>query len=203
VKLPAWGVLLLGVLGFGCISYRGSAQSVTPSTVRADAAWKRIDHLPPIHQTGAKDCGAAALSAVLTYWSLPPIAPAMQRATIDAALRRSPKEGLSAGALRDYARKQGFRAYVFNGDVSDLRHEIDAGRPVIVGVLKSMSSREFLSHYEVVVGFHSKEPLVLLYDPARGLTENRVSGFLDEWKRAGYTTLVIAPEARQLATQAH
>ena len=193
MKLSAWGVLVLGVLGSACISYRGSAQSVTPSTVRADAGWKRIDHLPPVHQTGAKDCGAAALSSVMVYWRRPPIAPALEREKIDAALRRSPDAGLTAGALRDYARKQGFHAYVFNGELADLRHEIDVGRPVIVGVHKELSSKKFLSHYEVVVGFHPRDQLVLLYDPARGLTENRVSGFLEEWKRAGQTTLVVAP----------
>jgi predicted double-glycine peptidase len=193
VKSPAWGVLVLGVLAFGCISYQGSARSVAPSTVRADAGWRRIDHLPLVHQTGAKDCGAAALSAVLTYWRRPPIAPALQRANIDAALRRNPSEGLSAGALRDYARKQGFRAYVFNGELKDLQHEIEVGRPVIVGVHKALSSKEVLSHYEVVLGFHEREQLVLTYDPARGLSSNRLSGFLDEWKRGGRTTLVVAP----------
>lgn len=184
---------MLGVLAFGCISYRGSAQSVAPSAVRADAGWKRIEHLPPVHQTGAKDCGAAALSAVMEYWRRPPIAPALMRENIDAALRTKPDQGLSAGALRDYARKQGFRAFVFNGELADLQHEIDVGRPVIVGVHKELSSKEFLSHYEVVVGFHAEKQRVLLYDPARGLTENRLSGFLEEWKRAKQTTLVVAP----------
>jgi predicted double-glycine peptidase len=193
VKLPAWGAVVLGVLAFGCISYRGSAQSVTPSAVRADAGWKRIEHLPPVHQAGAKDCGAAALSSVMEYWRRPPIAPALQRANIDAALRSRADQGLSAGALRDYARKQGFRAFVFNGELKDLQHEIDAGRPVIVGVHKQLSTKEFLSHYEVVVGFHPVEQRVLLFDPARGLTENRLSGFLEEWQRAGKTTLVVAP----------
>lgn len=193
MKLAARGALVLGVLGFGCISYRGSAQDVTPSTVRADSGWRRIEHVPSVHQKGAKDCGAAALSAVLEFWRQPASPPALERDHIDAALRKKPDEGLSAGALRDYARKQGFHAYVFNGQVADLTHEIEAGRPVIVGVHKALSSKEFLSHYEVVLGFHRQQQLVLTFDPAHGLRENRLSGFLEEWQRSGRTTLVVLP----------
>lgn len=194
MKLPAWGVLLLGVLGFGCISSRGAAQdSSTPSTVRADAGWRRIGHLPPVHQKGAKDCGAAALSSVLAYWRQPAPPAALGREHIDAALRRSPKEGLSAGALRDYARKQGFHAYVFNGKFDDLTHEIEAGRPVIVGVHKPLSEKEWLSHYEVVIGYHRQRQLVLLFDPARGVRQDRMGGFVEQWQRTGRTTLVVMP----------
>jgi len=185
--------MVLGVLGFGCISYRGSAQDVTPSTVRADPGWQRIEHLPAVHQKGAKDCGAAALSAVLEFWRQPAPPPALERDHIDAALRKKPDEGLTAGALRDYARKQGFHAYVFNGQVDDLTHEVEAGRPVIVGVHKALSTKEFLSHYEVVLGFHRQQQLVLTFDPAHGLRENHLTGFLEEWQRAGRTTLVVMP----------
>jgi ABC-type bacteriocin/lantibiotic exporter with double-glycine peptidase domain len=193
VRLAAWGALVLGVLGFGCISYRGSAQDVTPSAVRADPGWRRIEHLPPVHQKGARDCGAAALSSVLEFWRQPAPPPALERDQIDAALRKKPDEGLTAGALRDYARKQGFHAYVFSGQVDDLTHEVEAGRPVIVGVHKALSTKEFLSHYEVVLGFHRQQQLVLTFDPAHGLRENRLSGFLEEWQRAGRTTLVVMP----------
>lgn len=193
MKRAAWGVLLLGVLGFGCISSRGGAQDVRPSVAQSDAGWRRIDRLPPVHQKGAQDCGAAALSSVLAFYRSPALAPAIDREHIDAALRRSPKEGLSAGALRDYARKQGFHAYVFNGQVEDLTHEIEAGRPVIVGVRKPVSEKEWRSHYEVVIGYHRQQQLVLLFDPALGVRQDRISGFVDEWQHAGRTTLVVMP----------
>ena len=68
---------------------------------------------------------------------------------------------------------------------------MDAGRPVIVGVHKQLSSREALAHYEVVVGLHPKRQLVLTLDPAHGLRENQLSAFLSEWERAEHTTLVV------------
>jgi predicted double-glycine peptidase len=186
---------VLGVLAFavGCVSYRGTARNVAPSAVHAEPGWTRVDDVPSVRQTGIKDCGAAALSAVMRYWRNSKSAAALERANIDTALRQNPDEGLTALALRDYAREQGFHAFVFNGELSDLRHEVAAGRPVIVGTHKELSSKEFLSHYEVVIGFHPERDLVLSFDPARGLTENRLQNFLKEWKRAGQTTLVIAP----------
>jgi predicted double-glycine peptidase len=189
-------VLVLGALSAGCASYQGTARSVAPHTLRADSGWQRVEGVPQVHQRGAKDCGAAALSAVLGYWSRPEPAPA--RAQIDAELRKSTGEGardmgLSAGALRDYARRQGLKAYVFHGTFADLQHELELGRPVIVGVHKALSSREYLAHYEVVLGYHPARERVLTLDPAHGLREYPKQGFLEEWQRTKQTTLVVMP----------
>lgn len=175
----------------GCASYQGSARDVASSQVVADPGWQRIEGVQWVRQTGTKDCGAAALSMVLEYWEQPRPAAAAERATIDAALRSSPSQGLPAGGLRDYARRQGFQAYVFAGTLADLEHEIELQRPVIVGVHKQLSSREALAHYEVVVGLHAKRQLVLTLDPAHGLRENQLSAFISEWERAEHTTLVV------------
>lgn len=195
MRPPAWGVLVLGALCSGCASYQSTARSVEPHTLRADSGWQRVEGVPAVHQRGAKDCGAAALSAVLGFWRRP--LPAPSRAEIDAALRapepRDRQRGLSAGALRDYARRQGLQAYVFHGTFADLQHELAQGRPVIVGVHKALSSREVLAHYEVVLGYHPARERVLTLDPAHGLREYPKSGFLEEWERARQTTLVVMP----------
>jgi predicted double-glycine peptidase len=203
--------MVVGALISGCASYEGSARAVAPHTLRADPGWQRIDNVPTVPQKGAKDCGAAALSSVLGFWRGPEPAPAQARERIDAALRSglpgapgtvpssagaaasAPQQGLRAGALRDYARQQGFRAYVFHGTFADLQHELSAGRPVIVGVHKALSSREYLAHYEVVLGYHPARERVLTFDPAQGLREYPKSGFLEEWQRAAHTTLVVMP----------
>jgi ABC-type bacteriocin/lantibiotic exporter with double-glycine peptidase domain len=185
-------LLLPILLALGCVSYRGSAHSVAPSAVAAQSGWQRVESVPAVRQTGSKDCGAAALSAVMGYWRSPmPLE--LRRERIDEALRESADGGLSAGALRDYARRQGFRAFVFHGALVDLRHEIDAGRPVVVGVHQELSSSEVLSHYQVLLGFHLRDEQVLLFDPARGLLQERLDAFLVEWDRAGRLTLVVSP----------
>lgn len=180
----------VALLALGCSPYRGAAHAVAANELQADGGWGRVPLVPPVYQRGTKDCGAAALSAVLRYWRE---SDASDLHRIDAALRESPAEGLRAGALSDYARDHGFHSFVFEGEIADLRHEIREGRPVIVGVHQELSSREFLAHYQVVVGFHEKRGLVLVFDPARGMLENPVGTFEQEWERAGRLTLVVAP----------
>ena len=146
-----------------------------------------------VRQKGIKDCGSAALSTVLEY--LEPSGPAsLDRAAIDAALREEPGRGLSAGQLRDYARTQGFDAFVIQGGFDDLTHEVQAGRPVIVGVHKPLSSGEALAHYEVFVGYHPERNEVLTLDPARGLRQFPIDGFMTEWKSTGHVAIVIMPK---------
>jgi len=155
--------------------------------------WVRLEHVNLVRQKGIKDCGSAALSTVLEYHE--PGGPAtFDRAAIDKALREQPGVGLSAGQLRDYARSQGFDAFVIQGSFEDLRHEVQAGRPVIVGVHKPVSSGEALAHYEVFVGYHPDREEVLTLDPARGLRQFPIDGFLEEWKSAGLVALVIMPK---------
>lgn len=189
-----WLICWLGAAIVGCASYQGSARDVASGSVAAESGWIRVEHVPPVRQAGAKDCGAAALSSVLRYWQRAP-SPAAERSAIDAALRQDPKQGLSAGALRDYARGQGFRAFVFQGTFADLNHEVAEGRPVIVGVHKALSDGKALTHYEVFLGIQPQKQLVLTFDPARGLEENSLAGFMQEWNGSGQVTLVILPSA--------
>lgn len=186
-------VLLLGAAcGLGCASYRGTAQDVSALEVEKDAGFQRIERVDLVRQRGIKDCGSAALSTVLLYWQ-PEGSPALRRDAIEARLRDRPDEGLSARELRDYARQNGFSAFVLEGAFSDLEHELSLGRPVIVGVHKPLSSGDALSHYEVFIGYHPEKRQVLTLDPAHGMRRNDLAGFLTEWKSAGNVTLVVMP----------
>ena len=155
--------------------------------------WVRLEHVKLVRQKGIKDCGSAALSTVLEYHE-PGGPAALERAAIDTALREEPGKGLSAGQLRDYARAHGFDAFVIQGAFDDLTHEVQAGRPVIVGVHKPLSSGEALAHYEVFVGYHAERREVLTLDPARGLRQFPIDGFMQEWQSAGLVALVIMPK---------
>jgi ABC-type bacteriocin/lantibiotic exporter with double-glycine peptidase domain len=186
------GLLALSSVS-GCASYRGSSREASPAVLAQQPGWVRLDQVKLVRQKGIKDCGSAALSTVLRY--LEPDGPAaLDRAAIDFNLREEPGRGLSAGQLRDYARERGFDAFVIQGAFEDLTHEVKEGRPVIVGVLKPMSSGEALAHYEVFIGYHPDKQEVLTLDPARGLRQFDVKGFLEEWKAAGHVTLVVMPK---------
>lgn len=201
----SYGVLLglvvsLTLAAPGCASYRGSARDVSPATVEREVGWTRVVGVPLVRQKGIKDCGAAALSMVLEYWRAragggEAVSPRpTDRASIDRDLRGAPGEGLSARELRDYARKLGYAAFVFQGNFADLEHEVALGRPVIVGVHKPLSSGEALSHYEVLIGVNRRNERVLTLDPAKGMRQNEVSSFSVEWESAGRVTLVVLPE---------
>ncbi len=192
-----FGWVLVGLLAFsaelGCASYKGASREVTSATLAQQPGWVRLDEVKLVRQKGIKDCGSAALSTVLEY--LEPNGPAaLGREAIDAALREEPGKGLSAGQLRDYARSHGFDAFVIKGTIGDLTHEVEAGRPVIVGVHKPLSSNEVLAHYEVFVGYHPERREMLTLDPARGQRRFDEKGFLEEWNAAGLVAIVVMPK---------
>jgi ABC-type bacteriocin/lantibiotic exporter with double-glycine peptidase domain len=194
------GLLALGTTS-GCASYRGSSREVSSAALAEEPGWVRLDRVKLVRQKGSRDCGSAALSTVLEYYQ--PHGPAsLDRAAIDAALREEPGRGLAAGQLRDYARTQGFDAFVIQGAFADLTHEIDEGRPVIVGVHKPLSSGKALAHYEVFIGYHPDQRQVLTLDPARGLRQFDVDGFMEEWEGAGLVTLVVMPKESSGSGQA-
>jgi len=189
--------VLCGLLALGsasaCASYKGVSREVSAGALAEQRGWVRLENVQRVRQRGMKDCGSAALATVLGY--LDPGGPAaLGRSAIDASLREQPGRGLAAGQLRDYARAQGFDAFVIKGAVEDLQHEVEAGRPVIVGVHKPLSSGEALAHYEVFVGFHRQRREVLTLDPARGLRQFELPGFLEEWSNAGQVAIVVMPK---------
>jgi len=191
-RYALFGLLALGSAS-GCASYRGTSHEVSSAKLAEQPGWVRLDHVKLVRQKGIKDCGSAALSMVLGY--LHPGGPAaLDRTSIDAKLREEPGKGLAAGQLRDYAKAHGFDSYVIQGSYDDLMHEVDAGRPVIVGVHKPLSSGETLSHYEVFVGYQPERGHVLTLDPARGLREFPLDGFMSEWKGAGQVAIVVMPK---------
>jgi ABC-type bacteriocin/lantibiotic exporter with double-glycine peptidase domain len=165
------------------------------AAVTRDSGWRRVDGVPFVAQKSSQDCGAAALSGVLRFYD-PELGSSAEPEKIEAALRSDGKAGLAARDLRDYARGRGFAAFVFEGTLADLEHELELGRPVIVGLTKPISSKEGMAHYEVLIGYNKERDKVLTLDPANGPRENAVKGFMAEWELAGQVTLVVFPEER-------
>lgn len=194
-----FGLLALGSVS-ACASYKGASREVSAGTLTEQPGWVRLEDVTLVRQKGIKDCGSAALATVFGY--LKPGGPAaLRREAIDFSLREEPGRGLAAGQLRDYARSRGFDSFVIKGEVTDLEHEVEAGRPVIVGVLKPVSSGESLAHYEVFVGFNRERQEVLTLDPARGLRRFELSGFMEEWSAAGQVALVVMPKDAESSAQ--
>ena len=145
-----------------------------------DRCWEPAADVEPVLQEQKTDCGAAALAAVLAYWG---------KSTSLAEIREScagGPEGIAASSLREVARAGGLEAYLIRATREDLELELAAGRPVLVGVLRSGRA-----HYELVTGLEGNR--VLLVDPAVGRVEQAWSRFAREWAGAANLALVVIP----------
>ncbi|HEV8247859.1 MAG TPA: cysteine peptidase family C39 domain-containing protein [Polyangiaceae bacterium] len=179
-------VALGSLVTTACASYRGTAESARIDQVVREPGWVGVANLPDVRQSGAKDCGAAALSAVLGYWGQP-----VDAERLDRELRAGPGRGIRAGDLRDYARGHGLLAFAFYGSLEDVKRELALGRPVIVGTIKPYDDGRAAAHYEVVVGYHPGRRLVMTLDPAHGFRKNSLDGFMAEWASTNWVTLVV------------
>lgn len=177
----------------GCIAlYPGTARPVTMEELRAEEGWTLLETVPDVRQASDQDCGAACLSMVLGHWGVP--APA---AVLEKECAVEGREGIRAADLRDAAKRRGFSAFLFKGRVEDLRHELEKGRPVVVGLIKS-GPLGVTSHFEVVIGIDPVGRRVALRDPLLGLMRDSLDGFEREWEPTGFVTLVVflrKPEA--------
>lgn len=185
LRLAALLATLVAAAG-GC--YCGTARSVRLTDVAHESGWVIVRDVPMIRQESEHDCGAAALAMVLAHWGVPDVAPQIRRSIV-----RTDPRGASAGDLRRFARDKGLRAYLISGRDADLTREIEAQRPVLVGLFQRYTGHRALSHYEVVVGINPSTHRLLLLDPGRGPREDEIGSFDHEWQDAGRLTLVIVP----------
>ena len=185
---------LLLVLLVGCSTYRGSARDTTPARLAQEPGWLLIRDVPYVQQDTEYECGAAALSMVVGYWT------GGDTRAVVAHFRPVGERGIAAGKLRDYAREQGLASFLIEGKFQDLANELKAGRPVLVGLSKPQSKDRVLDHYEVVVGIHPDRKRIVTLDPAEGWRENSLDGFAREWKIAGYVTLIVSAKQQTAAS---
>ena len=198
VATQAACLLTLAALSLGCASYKSTARTVQPSVVAQEGTWTMVPRFPLVFQAANADCGAAALAAVLRYWGYP-----VTPASLEAALGKN-ESRLRAGDMETYARSLGLKSYVFFGTMKDIVHELEHGRPVIVGLGKQIEAKKALSHYEVVVGYEPKKRLLLLLDPGRGWQTDGLEAFGKEWALSkGITIVAFLPaQDRRVSEQA-
>jgi predicted double-glycine peptidase len=151
----------------------------------------------PFVQQVKAGCGSAAVAMVIEYWARQ--FPGLDKAQADAErinqlLPATSPKGIQGEALKRYLDGRGFQAFIFEGEMSDLRNHFAKGRPVIV-CLAPKGNRGFL-HYAVVAGLDEKD--VWLNDPARGkLFREDVERFTTEWRRTDNWALLAVPRPAQ------
>jgi ABC-type bacteriocin/lantibiotic exporter with double-glycine peptidase domain len=189
-------LLIAMCLATGCSSYRGTARDTTPTKLAQQPGWVLLRDVPYVQQETEFECGAAAISMVVSYWTH------VEPRNVVAHFRPVGERGIQAGKLRDYARDQGLASFLIEGQLQDIANELKAGRPVLVGLSKPQSKDRVLDHYEVVVGINVERKRIVTLDPSEGWRENSLEGFAREWKIAGNVTLIVSakPDTPQVSS---
>jgi ABC-type bacteriocin/lantibiotic exporter with double-glycine peptidase domain len=154
-----------------------------PAFVQTDGVWLDV----PFFDQQENGCGASSLAMVMQYWE--EAGSVSDPEHIYSVLYSRELGGIPASQLKQYLEENGFKAFVFKGELSDLKQHLLKGRPLIV-CLKHDSSL----HYVVVTGINWRENLVLLNDPAgKKLSQMEESEFERRWGSAGNWTLLPLP----------
>jgi ABC-type bacteriocin/lantibiotic exporter with double-glycine peptidase domain len=150
----------------------------------------------PFVKQDKEGCGAASIAMVMQYWQRQenrPANPDADSVAIQHALHSDIAHGIYASDMERYFRANGYTTFAFSGQFADLEHLLGKGRPLIAA-LKPGSHLPL--HYVVVAGLDPQQRLVMLNDPAeRKLLKEDYSRFEQDWKAAGYWTLLAVPPA--------
>jgi predicted double-glycine peptidase len=161
----------------------------------ASANPKTLD-IPFVRQTKAA-CGSAAVAMVIQYWARQNPGLALAEADserIDKYLPATSSKGIQGKALKAYLEEQGFQTFIFDGELADLQHHLEKGRPVIVCFAPKGPHGPL--HYAVIAGVD--EHSTWMNDPARGkLFREDLERFLVEWKATGDWALLAVPRSPQ------
>jgi ABC-type bacteriocin/lantibiotic exporter with double-glycine peptidase domain len=182
-RLVVPGLVAAALLG-GCFS---NARPFAPTTFAREAGWVSVSSVPVVQQEGGKNCGAAVAAMLLRYWGMP----ALQE-DVRAASGVPADRGLRAEFLRRYLRDRGLQAFLFEGSFGDFERELARGRPILVGVVKVVSTDTY-AHYQLVVGVNRAREEIVVIDPQDGWSVYSFEGFMREWTPTHFLTMAVFP----------
>ncbi len=89
-----------------------------------------------------------------------------------------------------YAQRKGLKAIQYEGNIQDLRKNIDVGYPIIVLVDQGFSFYQ-ANHFMVVIGYNEDGVIVNSgKDKEKFISEK---DFLHSWRKTNFWTLLIRP----------
>ena len=144
-------------------------------------------------------CGAASIAMVMLYWQRDARADARaaDRAnvnTIQRELYAKDARGIFASAMEHYLNRAGYRTFAIRGRWSDLRENLEKGRPLIVGLAPDGPHDPL--HYVVVAGMDWQKDWIFVNDPAqRKLLKMVRAEFEKQWAATNDWTLLAVPKS--------
>jgi tetratricopeptide (TPR) repeat protein len=144
--------------------------------------------LPSADNNEDNPCMPLAINVVLKYWGVEVIR--------DEVNERSKKYDNLKGSIFmegiEIAESHGFVAYIYKGNLLDLRKRIDQGMPIIV-IMPGI--QETVQHATIVTGYSLEEGRIFTYvpepDTEGAFPENT---FIDFWKQDGSISIMILPK---------
>ena len=143
-------------------------------------------------------CGAASIAMVMRYWERSGSARASTAGganveAIQRALYSKEAKGIFASAMERYLKQAGYRTFAIRGAWSDLRENLEKGRPLIVGLAPEGLHDPL--HYVVVAGVDWQNNWIFVNDPAqRKLLKTGRAEFEKQWAATQDWTLLAVPK---------
>ncbi len=180
------GTLAAVALAGGC--GLGPLRAYRPGSLTDDSI---VLNVPLVRQEDRRTCGFAAVTMLSRYYKAPISEEDGELIRIEA----ESEEGVSGRFLKEVLERNGFRVYVFPGELFDkesargVAYHLDRGRPLVV-MLSPKGSRH---HYMVVSGLNASKDFVVCEDPDKGKVICRGRAFRKMWKRSNFFTLLAVP----------
>lgn len=175
--------LLAVVVLTGCVSLQPAARVPSAEALLVEGVSST--------EFGVETCGAASLSAVLTYWGHE-----ISVEELDEALPKADNGGVLSLDLVLAARERGFGAELFAGDRTHIQQSIEAGEPLILmlSVVDAPGKKKDLYHYVIVDGIDPGGGLVRVHygdGRPRWVAWDRLS---PPWGKSGFATILVRPD---------
>jgi|CXWL01.1.fsa_nt_gi tetratricopeptide (TPR) repeat protein len=162
----------------GCASFPASRASAQARQVRLDV---------PFFSDDTDQCGPSALASVLGYWGKPAL-PALLREEI---YRKNLKGSLTVDLLLA-AQSRGLSAETADGGLTEVKKELDDGRPPIVFV--NVGYRFYpIGHYMVITGYDDARRILFVHSGLNRDQKISYNKFNRQWALTKRWALMIAP----------
>jgi len=176
------GVFTLIVLTVFSFLHLGSATQESENRDIADVV--QIKGVPFIKQKD-KFCGPAAMASVMDYYG-----DTRTQEEIAEHVYTPKLNGALISDMENYARAKGYRVAAVNGNIDDIKSNIDEDTPVILLVDKG-KWKVSVPHYYVVYGYIRGGESLILHTGDEGGQEMALDDLDNQWKKMNRLMLII------------
>ncbi len=163
----------------------GACTAPRPLTVGAGRLGVRLD--VPFYPDDGDQCGPSVLASVLGYWNRP-----AEPEDLRSEIYRPDLKGALTVDMLLAAQARGLQARIGEGGLSEVKAELDAGRPVIAFVDTGYFFYP-IGHYLVITGYDEGRDLLLVHSGLKRDEPMSYARFDKSWSRKKRWALLTRP----------